>query len=148
MSNPCAYTDIEWGVLYKYKNKENIYVICSKDGDANYFCKGSFVKIVLEALQLFDGKHSIEEIIESVSMKYPEFKVDDMIIKVSRSKFIKGNATSNVSSELKRSSINIKEFDISFVRRLKQSWVVFFNVFFFTFNSYGDIYLYIFICSR
>lgn len=126
MSNLCAYTDIEWEILYKYKNKENIYVICSKDGDAYYFCKETFLEIILETLQLFDGKHSIEEIIESISIKYPKFKTRDMIMKLAQSKFIKGIGGSNVSSELKRSSISIKEFNISGIGRLKRSWVMLF----------------------
>lgn len=131
MSNLCAYSDIEWEILYRYKNKESIYVICSKEGDAYYFCKESFLKIILETLQLFDGKHSIEEIIESISIKYPEFKTKDMIMKLARSKFIKGIEVSNVSSELKRSSISIKEFNISSVGKLKRFWVEFFYRLFF-----------------
>ena len=113
MSSPCAYTDIEWKILYKYKNKEDIYVICSKEGSANYFCKESFLEIVVSALKLFNGHNSIEKITEIMSVKYPEYKVEEMIKKLAKSKFIKGNEEKYISSELKRSSINIKEFDIT-----------------------------------
>lgn len=130
MLKPCAYTDIEWGVLYKYKNKEDIYVICSKTGNAYYFCKESYLEIILATLRMFDGKHSLKEIEESISKEYSNYKIDDMLMKLAYSKFVKGNINSSFASELRRSSINIKEFDISSIGRLKRSWVEFFYKFF------------------
>lgn len=130
MVNPCAYTDIEWKLLYKYKNKEDVYVICSKAGNANYFCKESFLKIVVSALKLFNGRNSIDKIIEIISKKYPEYKVDRMIEKLAESKFIKENKQKYISSELRRSSVNIKEFDISNIGKINKVVIeIFYSIF-------------------
>lgn len=69
---------------------------------------------------LLNGRNSIDKIIEITSKKYPEYKVDRMIEKLAESKFIKENKQKYTSSELRRSSINIKQFDVSSVGRINK----------------------------
>ena len=113
MELPCVYNDVKFSLLYSYRNKEDIYVISSKSGNANYFCKASAVVPIFETLELFDGTRSVKEIEQLVAEKYPGVVSTKLVSKLAASKFVIGNTSDGLTNELNRNSLSIVKFNIS-----------------------------------
>lgn len=115
---PVAYEDIETAILYKYRKKESLYVVASRQNDSYFYCKESFLPVVLQVLELFDGNHDLDEINRIILKRFPNIKCDQLIIKLSNSNLVKTINRNEYSSEMARTSSKIKEISISWMKNI------------------------------
>lgn len=131
----CAYNDVVSKLLYSYKNGEEIYVICSVEGDVQFFCDKQDVEVIMYTLSLFDGKHTVEEVKEQVRQAYSSLNSDKMVDTLSRSRFMISNSSVNTSNELERNSLNLLKLDMSFLKKINHKVIdaiyYLFNILFF-----------------
>lgn len=111
--------DVEIKLLYRHKNKDDVYVIASKNKDAYFYCNESILPIVKSAVELFNGLIALEDIRNELLLRFPTVNFDKLLTRLISSPLITNSnvGTSLYASEIQRTSIAVKEFDITYFKK-------------------------------
>lgn len=120
---PVLADDVKISLLYKYRKKDDIYVISSARNDAYFFFRAEFLPVVQKVLDLFDGKNDIQQIQQIISMQFPNMDSKEFVHKIANSNLIQNQAKKSVSeaSEMHRTSLNIVEYSIKNLKNIPES---------------------------
>ena len=117
---PVLADDTKISLLYKYKKKDDIYIISSVQNDAYFFFKAPFLPVASEILKYFDGENDVERIQQIIAKRFPAMDCRNFIRKIADSNLIQNQAEKKVSevSEMRRTSINIIEYSIEKLKNI------------------------------
>lgn len=120
---PVLADDVKISLLYKYRKKDDIYIISSVCNDAYFFFSAEFLPVVRKVLNLCDGKNDIKHIQQIIAMQFPNMDSKKFVYKIADSNLMQNQAKKSVSeaSEMHRTSLNIVEYSIKNLRNIPES---------------------------